>query len=83
MRYDLVERHTAQANGTNTGKVGEQQLFDVVNTLTGETIVSASLAPRADAFAALHAANVNPNATVTYRNSSGSVSTERPLIMAS
>ena len=36
-RYELAERPTAQANGTNTGKAGDQQLFDVVNTLNGET----------------------------------------------
>ena len=82
MRYDLVERQAA-APSANAGSMGYVHEFDVINALTGEVIVSKSVTPRADAFAALHVANVNANAIVTYRNSSGSVSTERPLIMAS
>jgi hypothetical protein len=81
-KYDLIEKHAAAANGVNTGRAGDQQLFDVINSVNGDVIVASSLTPRASALAALTAV-VSSTSIVTYRNSSGSVSGEMSLATAS
>jgi hypothetical protein len=81
-KYDLIEKHAAAANGVNTGRAGDQQLFDVLNAANGDVIIASSLTPRASALAALTAV-VSSTAIVTYRNSSGSVSAEMTLATAS
>jgi hypothetical protein len=57
-KYDLIEKPAAAANGVNTGKAGDQQLFDVLNAVNGDVIVASALTPRASAFAALTGASV-------------------------
>jgi hypothetical protein len=81
-RYELIERPAAAPTGTNVGKVGDQQQFDVINILNGDTIVASSLAPRAAAIAALNGASVAATAVVRYSNASGSVVYERTLATA-
>jgi hypothetical protein len=80
-RYDLIERMAA-APSSNAGSAGYVAEFDVFNALNGDTIVTKSTTPRASAFAALTAV-VASTAIVTYRNSSGSVSAEKTLAVAS
>jgi hypothetical protein len=85
-RYELVERMAAHPS-SNAGSMGYLGEFDVVNVLNGDVIVTKSVTPRLDAFAALNAViSTTPgiaNAIVSYQNSSGSVSTERTLTTAS
>jgi hypothetical protein len=81
-RYELAERPAVAPTGTGIGTAGWQAQMDVVNTLTGETIVAASTTPRASAIAALVAASVSTNAIIQYVNGSGSMVYERPLSLA-
>jgi hypothetical protein len=81
-RYELLERPAVAPTGTGIGTAGWQAQFDVINALTGETIVAASTTPRASAIAALTGANVAATAIVQYVNSSGSTVYERPLSLA-
>jgi hypothetical protein len=81
-RYELIERPAAAPTGTNVGKVGDLQQFDVVNSLNGDVIVASSTTPRASAIAALTGASVSANAVIVYQNSSGSVVYERTLATA-
>jgi hypothetical protein len=82
-KYDLVQIPARVSTGPDMGKAGSLPTYDVVLAETGETVVSGSTGPRSAAFAALVAASVSPNAIVSYRNGSGSVSPEMTLATAS
>jgi hypothetical protein len=81
-RYELIERPAAAPTGTNVGKVGDLQQFDVVNSLNGDVIVASSLTPRSSAITALNTASVAATAIIRYVNSGGSVVYERTLATA-
>jgi hypothetical protein len=82
-RYELIERPAVSPTGSGIGTAGWQAQTDVINGLTGETIVAASTTPRASAIAALNGASVAQTAIIQYVNSSGSMVYERPLSLAS
>jgi hypothetical protein len=81
-RYELIMRPAVAPTGTGIGQSGWQAQFDVINSLTGETIIAASTTPRASAITALVAASVSASAIIQLCNQSGSTVYERPLSLA-